>query len=269
MPLVVSFYGSDASRLPAEPGWARRFRHLAEGAHAFTTVSAEMRSTLVAMGFPSDRTHVVWMGLDLAAFPFTPRTEAGLRLLVVGRLVEKKGFLDAISAVYHLRQGGHAATLRIVGDGPERGPLERHADRLGVRAHVTFAGALLNGAVNQAFREADVMLVPSVTAPDGDREGMPNTIIEGLASGLPLVTTDHAGIPEIITEGHTGLLVPEHAPERIAEAVLRYARHPELTARVSHEGRARVARDFTVEAYVAKTEAVYDAARATFAGPQP
>jgi len=261
VPLVVSFYGSDASRLPNEPGWARRYRHLAAGASAFTTVSSEMRDTLITMGFPPERTHVVWMGLDVEAFPFHSRTEAGLRLLAVGRLVEKKGFVDAISALYHLRQSGHDATLRIVGDGPERDALERHAGRLGIRGFVRFEGALPNDAIRAAFDTADVLLVPSVTAPDGDREGMPNTILEGLAAGIPIVATTHAGISEVIEDGKTGLLTPEHASEAIAAAVLRYCDAPHLAARVSRDGRARIEQDFTVEAYVARTEKVYDAAR--------
>jgi colanic acid/amylovoran biosynthesis glycosyltransferase len=258
----VSFYGSDASRLPTEPGWARRYRHLAQGAAAFTAVSSAMREALVAMGFPAARTHVVYMGLDVEAFAFRPRTEAGLRLVAVGRLVEKKGFLDAISALYHLRRQGHDATLRIVGDGPVRDALERHAGRLGIRGLVRFAGERPHSEVREALHDADVMLAPSVTAPDGDREGMPNTVLEALAAGVPVVATRHAGIPEVIEDGKTGLLVDEHAPEQVAAAVLRYGDAPDLVARVSREGRARVARDFTVAAYVARTEAVYEVARA-------
>jgi len=263
LPLVVSFYGHDVSRLPDEPGWRRRYRHLARGGTRFIAATEFMKRQLVALGFPEEKIEVVRFGLDLRAFPFQPRTQAGLRLLMIGRLVEKKGHRTALEAVARLRAAGYAVELHCYGDGPLRAALQAEAHRLGIAACVAFHGAVTNEVARQTYYTHDVLLVPSQTATDGDQEGLPNVIIEGLAAGIPVVATRHAGIPELVVPEKTGLLIPERDAEALASAVARLLETPALVERLSRAGRAAVEQRHSLTRMVRDTEAVYDTARRT------
>ena len=262
IPLVASFYGFDVTRSPRYFAWRCAYRHLADRVAHVTAVSEKMRRDLLALGFPAARLSVVRMGLDLSAFTFAARDSvpSAPRLLMVGRMVEKKGYVVALDALARLRAGGTAATLRLVGGGPLRGALEAHAARLGLGGAVVFVGTATTDVVQAHLGTHDVLLVPSVTAANGDEEGLPNTVIEGLASGIPVVGSAHSGIPEAVIDGETGLVVPEGDAEALAAAVRRYIAEPDLVARVSRNGRDLAARDYAIEAMVARVEAIYAAA---------
>ncbi len=261
LPLVVSFYGHDVSRLPDEPGWRRRYRRLARQGTRFIAATDFMKRQLSILGFPEAKIDVVRFGLDLRAFPFRLRTRAGLRLLLIGRLVEKKGHRTALEAVAHLRAAGYPVELHCYGDGPLRETLRAEAHRLGIAAYVLFHGAVANEVVRQTYYAHDVLLVPSQTAADGDQEGLPNVIIEGLASGIPVVATRHAGIPELIVHEQTGLLIPERDTEALVAAIARLIDTPALVSQLSRAGRAAVEARHSLRRMVRDTEAVYDTAR--------
>ncbi len=259
VPLVASFYGFDVTRSPRHRAWRRAYRRLATRAAHVTAVSEKMRRDLLALGFDDARLSVVRMGMDIDAFRFVPRTSVPTapRLLMVGRMVEKKGYAVALDAIARLRAQGTPATLRLVGDGPLRRSLEAHAARLGLGEAVRFDGTATNDIVRGHLSTHDVLVVPSVTAANGDEEGLPNTVVEGLASGIPVVGSRHAGIPEAVLDGETGLLVPERDAEALAAAVRRFVAEPALVARVSQNGRALAARDYSIAAMVARVEALY------------
>ncbi|SHK30200.1 glycosyltransferase [Rhodothermus profundi] len=261
LPLVVSFYGHDVSRLPAEPGWRRRYQRLARQGTCFIAATNFMKQQLITLGFPEEKIAVVRFGIDLSAFPFRLRTRAGFRLLMVGRLVEKKGHHTALKAVARLRASGYAVELHCYGDGPLRTFLQAEAHRLGISAFLSFHGAVTNEVARQAYYTHDVLLVPSQTATDGDQEGLPNVLIEGLASGIPVVATQHAGIPELIVPEKTGLLVAERDAEALAVAIKRLLETPALVEHLSRAGRAAVEAQHSLTRMVRDTEAVYDAAR--------
>src|SRR6185437_507604 len=147
-------------------------------------------------------------GVDLARFP--PGSGGPDLVLFVGRLVEKKGVEILIEAFARARAARPGASLVIIGDGPLRPRLERRAGE-GVR----FLGALPPGDVADWMRRATVLAAPSVTARDGDAEGLPNVIVEAAASALPAVGSDHSGIPEAILDGETGFIVPERDAEAL------------------------------------------------------
>lgn len=261
LPLVVSFYGHDVSRLPDEPGWRGRYRRLARQGTRFIAATDFMKRQLIALGFPAEKIEMVRFGIDLSAFPFQLRTQARLRLLMIGRLVEKKGHRTALAALARLRQAGYAATLHCYGDGPLRQMLQAEARRLGIAAHVAFHGAVTNAVARQTYYTHDVLLVPSQTAADGDQEGLPNVIIEGLATGIPVVASRHAGIPELIIHEQTGLLIAERDSEALATAVIRLFEKPALVEHLSRAGRAAVEAQHSLTRMVRDTETVYDKAR--------
>ncbi len=258
LPLLVHFYGHDVRRLPEEAGWKSRYRTLAQKATHFVAVTEAMKKDVMRLGFPEDKISVIRMGIDIDAIRFIPRRKARGNLMLVGRMVEKKGMVYAIQAVKHLLHRKHTVRLHIYGDGPLRPDLIKHVQEENLQHVVTFYGNTPNTDVLRALKRQDILLVPSVLAADQDKEGLPNTVVEGLASGIPVVGTTHAGIPELIRHEETGLLVPERDPVALAEAIQRYLDEPKLVARVSRAGRQIVEQECDIEVLVRQTEALYD-----------
>lgn len=257
-PLLVNFYGYDVIRLPREAGWQRRYRKLAAAGAAFVAVSEAMRRDLIALGFPADRIEVIHLGLNPDAIRFQPRTQAGPRLMAIGRLVEKKGFTYALDALRLLRDRGIEVHLDLYGDGPLCEALTAQIEAAHLREAVTLHGKIANAEVIAALYEHDVLLVPSVLAADGDKEGLPQTLVEGMASGIPVVATAHAGIPELVRDRETGLLVPERDAQALADAIQTYLETPALAAAVSRAGRRIVEAQHDIRKLVQQVEALYD-----------
>jgi colanic acid/amylovoran biosynthesis glycosyltransferase len=166
-------------------------------------------------------------------------------VLSVARLIEKKGLLDLIAAFSVLRARGLNTPLEIVGDGPMRGELEAVAARLGVDAR--FRGALPQEQVLELMERASVFCLPCVVAADGDRDGLPTSVLEAMALGVPVVTTDVNGLAEAVLHERTGLLVPQRDPVALAKAIERLLSDSKVAARLSAEGRRHVERNFSAE----------------------
>src|SRR5262249_40026982 len=156
-----------------------------------------------------DRVQRIYNGLNLDEFPFTPPVQRPPVVLAVGRLVPKKGFdqLVAACALPALRE--RECSCRIIGAGPLWGELQAQVERLGLHSRVELVGPLPQPEVIQEMRNAAVLAAPCVVDEDEDRDGLPNVIQEALALGTPVVSTDVAGIPEIVRDGETGLQVPQ------------------------------------------------------------
>jgi colanic acid/amylovoran biosynthesis glycosyltransferase len=166
-------------------------------------------------------------------------------VLFVGRLVEKKGVDTLIDAMAILRQSAPGLELSVIGDGPARGDLEKQAQAAGIK--VKFHGWLDEKKVRSAMRRALLLAVSSRTAAGGDSEGLPTVIMEAMAFGVPVVATRHAGIPEIISDKVTGLLVPEADAGALAGAILTLKNEPELTNRLRGEAYADVRARFDAD----------------------
>ncbi len=163
---------------------------------------------------------VSYHGLNFGSIPPPCFGRSGeLSILAVGRLVEQKGFIHLIEASALLLEQGRKLTCQIVGDGPLRGELAREITRRGLDGRVTIAGRQPLTAVFDAYRRCSVLCVPSVVARDGDRDGIPNVIIEAMSQGLPVVASDVSGIPEIVRPGRTGWLVPPGEVSGLADAI--------------------------------------------------
>ncbi len=219
-PLLVTFYGHDVTRYPLERG-AGVYDRLFRRASRVLALDPLMKKRLEGLGAPPDRVVVHPLGVDARRFrPAVGGRHSGpLRLLSVGRLVEKKGFADGIRAVAHLRASGVDLRYRIAGDGPLGPELRELAAALGVADRVEFLGQVAHAAMPDLLAEANMVIVPSVRAADGDEEGTPTVIIEAMACGVPVVATRHAGVPFLVEDGVTGWLVDEHDPVALAERV--------------------------------------------------
>ncbi len=196
--------------------------------------------------------HAVYHGVDLTAFDeaHDPTIEEPL-LLSVGRLCDTKGFPELIEACRLLRERGVAFSCRIVGDGYMREELERQIRESALEGVVTIAGLLPRAAVRDLYRRARLFVLPCVVTPRGDRDGLPNVIVEAMAMGLPVVASNISGIPEAVVEGETGRLTPPHDPEALAEAIQSLWEDPALRARMGRAGHARACERFGLEQNVA------------------
>lgn len=178
------------------------------------------------------KSHVVRCGMDLDDFAFRPATtyqvHAPVRLLAVGRFVEKKGFLYLIEAAGILQREGVNFTLNLIGGGPLASQLKARAEALGLGERVTFLGQKSTDYVRQAMAESDIVIVPSVTSATGEMEGLPVVIMEAMASGVPVIATAHSGIPEIVQPDITGQLTKERDAEGIAKAIQAFIASPRL-----------------------------------------
>lgn len=207
----------------------------------------------------------------MTVIPCSTRVEAGPGrppvenavpvVLSVGRLVEKKGFDDLIKA---MAVEAPAAQLVIIGDGPLRSDLEALAARLGVADQVTFLGSLDHQATLDWFRRADIFVLACKVAADGDRDSMPVVTKEAMAAGLPVISTDEVGVPEMVDDGKTGLLVPPSSPARLAEALALLLADPRRRREMGDAGRRLVAERFDIrDQAVAVAAAIGPAATAS------
>ncbi len=227
------------------------YRNLFAEGDLFLPISALWRDKLAAAGCPPERMAVHHMGVDTARYAYRPRLHVPgrtLDVLTVGRLVEKKGVTHALRALAGLRARGQSVNYRVVGDGPERGALQALCRDLGLEDSVTFLGWQDQDAVIREMQSADVLLAPSVTTDDGDQEGIPVTLMEAMASGMIVVSTWHSGIPELVEDEVSGMLVPEGDVSALTEALVRLVcDDADRWPAISEAARRRVRADFDID----------------------
>jgi colanic acid/amylovoran biosynthesis glycosyltransferase len=240
--LVTSFYGYDVSEFPRRRRRSPYARLFARG-DRFLAVSEEMRHNLIRSGCDPNRIVVQRLGVEPRRFAFAhdPAAARPFRILSIGRMVPKKGLEYGLMAVAALAREEPGIEYLIIGDGPRRNEIEGMVASLGLENVVRLAGWKTRPEIVDAMGSADVLLAPSVTAESGDAEGTPVAIMEALAAGLPVVSSLHAGIPEVVQEGRSGFLVPERDVPGLIAALRRLVRNPELRTRMGAQGRAAMA----------------------------
>jgi colanic acid/amylovoran biosynthesis glycosyltransferase len=181
-----------------------------------------------------------------------------VKLLTVARLVEKKGLAPSIRAVARVRANHPNLRYDIVGEGPLRGELERLIGSQGLSGIVTLHGAREGEQVRKMMEQAHLFVLGSMTAADGDQEGTPVSLLEAQACGLPVLSTDHAGISEIVLPGRSGVLVPEGDETRLAEGLADLLAHPEAWPSMGREGRTLVETSHDRDRQVRRLVALYD-----------
>ncbi|HEY4102731.1 MAG TPA: glycosyltransferase [Polyangiaceae bacterium] len=266
-PLLTQFHGFDASsylRVRGEDIYRELFRE----ADVLLCVSERIEKRLRDMGCEARKTRVHHTGVKVAATPFSTRTPASTRpieVLTVGRLVEKKGIEFGLRAIARLAADCPQLRYTIVGDGPEEARLRALSRELGLGERVTFAGALPRDQVSQLMQRAQVLLAPSVVAQNGDEEGIPVVLMEAMACGLPVVSSEHAGIPELIKDSISGLLAPERDVEALVAQLKLLLAEPNLARELALAAREVIERDYDVERLNADLLSLYQNLRADFA----
>jgi len=271
LPLVVSLHGSDvfvAERTVAARAAARRV--LARSG-AVTACSQDLADRAIALGADAGRVEVVPYGVDPARFrPWTQADRAALRqragipaggplVAAAGRLVRKKGFEYLIDALPHAGANVH---LVIAGSGDLAAELSARARSGPAADRIHFVGNVSQDAVGEWFASADVVAVPSVHDQTGNVDGLPNTLLEGLASGTPVVTTRAGGIGSVVEPDRSAMIVPEKDSRALGDAIAALIADADRRSRLGREGRALVERQFGWDAAAARFEAAYDRALA-------
>lgn len=225
------------------------------GAAFVATVSDYNRRHLAALAGRTAAANIfrLYNGVDLAALAPAGSTVAREPALVlgVGRLIEKKGFGFLIDACAALARRRVSFRCLIIGDGPGRQDLERRIAAHGLAGQIELAGSQAFDAVAAVMRRATVLAAPCIVGASGDRDGLPTVLLEALALGLPVISTDIAGIPEIVEHEATGLLTPAGDAAALAEAIARVLGDPALADRLAQRGRAKAKADFDLRRNVA------------------
>ena len=253
IPVVVSFHGADASRLARNPEWCRKYREMFQTVAAVTGPSEYVRKRLISLGCPEDRAHVLHNGVATDCIECAPpavRYDQGeIRFIFVGRLAPKKDPLTLLKSFLAAKQqlAPLPASLTMIGDGPLRKEVEAMIERLELQEDVHLMGRQTHDEVIRQYRQAHIYVQHSVTSPDGDEEGLPVSITEALAAGLPVVSTRHSGIPEVVRNGVSGILVEEKDVDGMAAAMVDLARSPERWDELGRSGRHLLETEFDTQ----------------------
>src|SRR5437773_1400419 len=209
----------------------------------------------------ADRVHRIYNGLDLAEFGRADFSSSPPVIIAVGRLIPKKGFGDLIRACALLAERGKSFRCEIIGEGPLGNELRRQIDELCLQNNVVVTGAKPQTHLRRRLAAANIFVLPSVIDPDGGMDNLPTVIMEAMATGLPVVSTNIGGIPEMIIENETGFLVqPSDAPA-MTDAIGKVINDPSLAQRLGDSGYDRAQRLFSIDKNVRKLCALINTAK--------
>jgi len=247
--LVTTFHGYDLTKCLREFG-RNFYARLFSGGDLFMPISERWKKLLIELGCEEKRIVVHRMGIDCEKFLFKPRQLIDndcAHLVSIGRLVEKKGFEYSIRAAARLAKINRLFEYTIVGDGPLREYLQSLINDLSINDKVKLLGPKRQEEVIEILNKAHILVAPSVTAKDGDQEGIPVTLMEAMAMGLPVVSTNHSGIPEVVENRRSGFLVTER-DEKALFSVLKYlTEHYEIWPTMGKHGRGYIEKFHDVE----------------------
>lgn len=258
VPFIVSFYGSDISR--DVKGNVSRYQPLFESTAAVTALSNDMKNRLVECGCNGSKVYHQPVAIDVEDYAFRERsrsTNEPVKIITVARFVEKKGVEYAIDAIASL-DDEFPIHYQLVGDGPLREEIEQKIESYGLEESINLTGYVQHTEMKDLIDESHIFVLPSVTAQDGDQEGTPTVLLEAQASGLPIVSTQHAGIPEIVSDQEAGLLVPERDSKALADALRQLIKSESDWADMGHAGREYVENNHSIPHVTDGLESLYE-----------
>lgn len=261
---LVSFHGMDVKERPERPDYNERLRRMLQRVPLVLARSKSLATRLEELGCPKQKLRIQRTGIPLESFPFRERQhpkEGAWQIIQVCRLIEKKGLPDTLEAFAIFAAHHPAATLSIAGEGPLLDALERQSEKMGIRGKVRFLGFLDQSSLSKLYEDSHIFIHPSRTAQGHDQEGIPNSLLEAMASGLPVVSTRHGGIPEAVEDGVSGLLVNENDPVAAGEALLKIAANPALAASLGRRASESIRREFEQTAQIERLEDCYNELR--------
>jgi colanic acid/amylovoran biosynthesis glycosyltransferase len=262
-PTVVSFHGMDIQPRPHQPGYDAMMRDLLLTVPLVLARSESLFDALAAWGCPREKMRLNRTGIPLDAFPYSERTvpeDGRWQFVQACRLIAKKGLACSLRAFAQFYGFNPNSRFVIAGDGPMKEQLHTLIRELGLQHAVELRGFLDQPALAQLYAESHVFIHPSETTADKNQEGVPNSMLEAMATGLPVVATHHGGIPEAVTAGVSGLLVPEGDEDALMQALFRCTEHPADLAEMGRAASAAVHENFSHQRAIERLEAIYDEA---------
>jgi len=260
LPLVTTFRGLDIYGYSSNPIYRNQLKRLFAEGDLFLPVSKKLAERAISLGCPENKIIVLYGGIDLDKFKYIasrPKDKNKINILMCGRFVEKKGFAYGIKAFAQSLNRHKNISLRIIGSGPLKRNLIKLVKNLGIERFVTFEGDKNHQEVAKALQEADIFMMSYVTARDGSQEGIPNVLKEAQATGLPTLSTHHAGVPEVVLDGETGFLAEEKDVESLSQKLNLLIGNQKLRADFGKRGRKWAEERFDVVTQTRKLEDNY------------
>ena len=260
---IVSFHGADVMVDMNKPAYREATRQMLDVVKLVLVRSESLRHAVADLGCDEKKIEVQRTGIPLDEFPFRernfPSSDGGgeWRLVQAGRLIEKKGLPVTLRAFASFLKRYPNATLTIAGEGPLLGHLQELARELKIDNRVSFTGFISQKQLRDLYYASHIFLHPSETGPDGNQEGIPNSMLEAMASGLPVFATEHGGIPEAIEHGISGVLVPERDEKELAWALFNAVEDRHFLSRVARSGAEVVGENFDLRMQARRLEDIY------------
>ena len=260
---VVSFHGADVADKPEIKGYRTKLRQLFDAVPLVLARSQSLADRLMQFGCPAEKLRINRTGIPLNEFPLLqrePPRDGKWKVVQACRLIPKKGVATSLRAFAIFKKDYPGAEFFIAGKGPLQPELEMLAGGLGIARHVHFVGFLSQSKLSDLYSSAHLFLHPSEISPNQDQEGVPNSVLEAMASGLPVVATRHGGIPEAVDHGRTGFLVGEEDHVALANAMHLIASSPGLLQEMGLRAHAMVKERFEQQSQIEHLESFYEEA---------
>lgn len=259
-PCVVSFHGMDVQRRKTEKGYEANLRNLLRAVPLVLVRSRSIAECLIELDCDPQKIRLNRTGIPLKGFPYVLRSvpaEGAWTIVQACRLVPKKGLATALLAFARFAKSFPKSKFLIAGDGPLLRELEELVQQLELQKAVVFLGFLGQAQLRELYEKAHIFMHPSEMPLDSNQEGVPNSMLEAMASGLPVVATHHGGIPEAVTEGVNGLLVSERDDEGLTRSLLTIVRDPVRWKAMGLAASESVAAEFAQPRQIESLESSY------------
>jgi glycosyltransferase involved in cell wall biosynthesis len=259
-PSVVSFHGADVLVDMEKPAYRRATREMLDVVTRAFVRSASLKRAVVELGCDETKIDIVRTGIPLQEFLFCEREfpqNGEWRFLQASRLVQKKGIVTTLHAFTAFLRHYPRATLTIAGEGPMLAELKELMRKLKIADRLSLPGFVAPEKLREIYYASHIFLHPSETGSDGNQEGIPNSMLEAMATGLPVFATQHGGIPEAIENGVSGILVPERDYEALSHALLKSVEDRPLLVRLARNGANVIAQKFDQKQQIRLLEETY------------
>lgn len=260
LPLIVTLHGFDVSKMLDNERYVRQLGELFKETARILVISERFKKEVIELGCPEEKIERQYCGIPVDRFAYKERkTKPGetLTALQVSSFTGKKGHQYTIGAFKKVRDAGINCRLVLVGDGPTREAVEEKAKDLDLLDYVEFAGKKTTKEIPSYVDRADIFVHHSITTRDGNTEGIPNAIMEAMASGLPVLSTIHAGIPELVIDGKSGFLVKERDIDAYADKWIELSANQEMRTEFGRFNRERVEEYFNLSKQIESLKNTY------------
>lgn len=255
VPAVTNFHEFN---MPSNWRQVKSFQDVYKNSNLILPVSDYLYNLIVKDGCPSDKVITHHMGVDIDRFiPVKTKPKNSIKFLTVASLLEKKGYEDSLKVISNLKNLGVEMEYVIVGDGILKDKLVKLVDEYGLRGAVRFLGKLTQEDTIRQYQSSDIFIQPSITAMDGSHEGIPTSLMEASACGLPVVSTFHSGIPELIKNNKSGYLSCEHDIINLTKSALDLAKNENIRHNFGREGRNLVTAEFNIKKLTSNVLDIY------------